>query len=255
MNITRIKGYGWSPSVPDFRDHMFSVPRIANLPTSVDLRPQCPPVWDQGQLGSCTAHAAAGAYAFDLKKQGLPALMPSRLFIYYNERTLDGDVSSDAGSYLRTAAKALNQFGVCDESAWPYVETKFAKKPTPATKTYTPAKKHLAASYASLDSTNLAGLKATLASGLPFMIGFSVYASFESDEVARTGIVPMPAKSEAQLGGHAVLVVGYDDAKQRFIVRNSWGTGWGIAGYCEIPYAYLTNTKLASDFWVVKVVN
>jgi C1A family cysteine protease len=255
MNITRIKGYGWSPSVPDFRDHPFSVPRLASIPSSVDLRPGCPPVWDQGQLGSCTAHAAAAAFAFDLKKQGLPVITPSRLFIYFNERTLDGDVSSDAGSYLRTAAKALNKFGVCDEKAWPYVESKFAKRPTPASRTFTPAKKNIAVTYAALDSTNLAGLKATLASGLPFMIGFSVYESFESDAVAKTGIVPIPARTEQQLGGHAVLVVGYDDAKQRFIVRNSWGVGWGIAGYFEIPYSYLTDPKLASDFWVVKTVN
>jgi C1A family cysteine protease len=254
MNITRIKGYGWSPSVPDFRDQKFAIARVGALPPSVDLRAGCPEVWDQGQLGSCTAHAAAAAYAFEAKRQGLPALKPSRLFIYYNERTLDGDVSADAGSYLRTAAKALNKFGVCDEAAWPYVESKFARKPTPATKTFKPALKHTAVSYAALDNTKLADLKATLALGLPFMLGFSVYESFESDEVAKAGIVPMPAKSESQLGGHAVLAVGYDDARQTFTVRNSWSSGWGDGGYFHIPYAYLTNPKLASDFWVIKIV-
>ena len=97
-------------------------------------------------------------------------------------------------------------------------------------------------------------MKGCLASGFPFVYGFTVYESFESDAVAKTGVVPMPAPTEKVLGGHAVVAVGYDDSTQRFIVRNSWGPGWGMGGYFTIPYAYLTDSNLADDFWTVRLV-
>ena len=86
------------------------------------------------------------------------------------------------------------------------------------------------------------------------MFGFTVYESFESQEVAKTGVVPMPAPGEQVVGGHAVLAVGYDDSAQTFMVRNSWGTGWGQAGYFTMPYAYLTTRGLSSDFWTIRIV-
>jgi C1A family cysteine protease len=98
-------------------------------------------------------------------------------------------------------------------------------------------------------------MKGCLASGFPIVGGFSVYSSFESDQVAKTGIVPMPAKNESQLGGHCVLIVGYDDAKQWFIIRNSWSDTWGAQGYCYMPYAYWTNPSLASDFWQIDLIS
>ncbi|VTU36295.1 C1 family peptidase [Variovorax sp. PBL-E5] len=245
--------YGWKPSLPDFRDHRFKVTARIALPPSVDLRPGCPPVYDQGQLGSCTANAAAAAFEFDLKRQGLTDFEPSRLFIYYNERVLDGDVGQDAGSELRTAAKTLNKSGVCDEKSWPYDIAKFKTKPKASC--YTAAKKHVSTSYQALDNTNVTELRTCLASGSPFILGFTVYESFESDKVATTGVVPMPLKKEKVLGGHAVMCVGYQESKKRFIVRNSWGVNWGVQGYCYFPYAYLTNTGLATDFWQITTVS
>jgi C1A family cysteine protease len=100
----------------------------------------------------------------------------------------------------------------------------------------------------------LAQMKGCLASGYPFVYGFTVYESFESTQVAQTGIVPMPASSEKVLGGHAVLAVGYDDSSQRFIVRNSWGPGWSLKGYFTVPYAYLTDSNLSDDFWTIRLV-
>jgi len=250
-----IKKFGWIPDLPDIRDHTYSAPQptLAALPMKADLRPHCPHVYDQGQLGSCTGNAIAGAVHFDRKKQHLtPDFVPSRLFIYYNERVIEHTVAQDAGAMIRDGIKSISKVGVCPETPdWPYDIAKFANKPP--TKAFSDALKHKAVSYSRLTAT-LPQLKSCLASGYPFVFGFSVYESFESQAVAESGVVPMPQSSEQQLGGHAVLAVGYDDSQQRFIVRNSWGTGWGMSGYFTMPYAYLTDNNLADDFWTVRIV-
>jgi C1A family cysteine protease len=97
-------------------------------------------------------------------------------------------------------------------------------------------------------------MRGCLAAGYPFVFGFTVYSSFEGQEVAKTGVVSMPTPDEQVVGGHAVLAVGYDDASQAFIVRNSWGAGWGQEGYFTMPYAYLTTRALSSDFWTIRIV-
>jgi C1A family cysteine protease len=222
------------------------------LPSSADLRPHCPPVYDQGQLGSCTANAIAGALQFDEIKEHKNGLStPSRLFIYYNERVIEGTVTSDSGAQLRDGVKTVAKQGICPEKVWPYDISKFAVKPP--TLAYKDAAKDKATNYLRL-SQAANQLKGCLASGYPFVFGFTVYESFESADVSKTGIVPMPSPNEAVLGGHAVCAVGYDDAQQRFIVRNSWGTEWGMKGYCTMPYTYLLDPNLASDFWTIRTV-
>jgi C1A family cysteine protease len=242
------------PDLPDHRDHIFSAPApvLTVLPPKVDLRPACPPtVYDQGRLGSCTANAIAAAFEFDLGKQKLPDFMPSRLFIYYNERKIEGTVDSDSGAMIRDGIKSVAKQGVCTEDAWPYDISKFTDQPTK--ECYTAAKDNQALSYQRIPQS-LNQMRGCLANGYPFVFGFTVYESFESSEVAQTGVVPMPVDGESVLGGHAVLAVGYDDETQRFLVRNSWGSGWGDGGYFTIPYAYLTNRGLASDFWTIAKV-
>jgi C1A family cysteine protease len=244
--------YGWVPDLPDQRDFHFAAAAAvqASLPPVVDLTPQCPPVYDQGQLGSCTGNGIAGVLQFDALKEGLAdTAAPSRLFIYYNERVIEGTVKSDSGAQIRDGIKTVSKAGACDETLWPYDIAKFATKPKAAC--YTAAKSHRAIVYSRVGQT-LGQLKGCLASGYPIVFGFTVYDSFESSEVASTGVVPMPASGEAVLGGHCVVAVGYDDAAQRFTIRNSWGEGWGKAGYATMPYAYLLSTSLASDFWTVK---
>jgi len=251
--IHKIKRYGWIPDLPDHRDLLYAAPVAAlqALPSKVDLTSKCPPVYDQGQLGSCTANAIGGAIQFEQMKQSIPNFTPARLFIYYNERAIEGTVASDSGAQIRDGVKSVAQQGACPETMWPYVISKFATKPPP--QCYVEGAKHKVSLYQRLTPV-LNQLKGCLASGYPFVFGFTVYESFESPAVAKTGRVPMPAANEQVLGGHAVMAVGYDDSKQWFIIRNSWGTGWGVKGYCMMPYAYLTSSDLASDFWTLRLV-
>ena len=160
-------------------------------------------------------------------------------------------MTSDSGAQLRDGVKTVAKRGICPEKVWPYDISKFAVKPP--TLAYKDAAKDKATNYLRLSQV-ANQLKGCLASGYPFVFGFTVYESFESADVSKTGIVPMPSPNEAVLGGHAVCAVGYDDAQQRFIVRNSWGTEWGMKGYCNMPYTYLLDPNLASDFWTIRTV-
>jgi C1A family cysteine protease len=164
---------------------------------------------------------------------------------------MEHTVYSDSGAQIRDGIKSVARQGVCPESEWPYNIALFATRP-PA-QCYQDAKRDRALVYQRVPQ-DLTQLQACLASGLPFCFGFSVYESFESQEVAQTGIVPMPQSNEQLLGGHAVLACGYRNDVKRFIVRNSWGSDWAIQGYCEMPYEYLLDNQLASDFWVIKTV-
>jgi len=248
-----IRRYGWIPDVPDQRDHLYSAPAqyLKALPASTDLRPKCPPVYDQGALGSCTANAIAGAIEFDRLKQKLSDFVPSRLFIYYNERAIEGTVPIDAGAMIRDGIKSVASDGVCPEPEWPYDITKFARKPT--AKCYADARLDRAVSYQSLIQ-DLNQMKGCLASGYPFVFGFTVYESFESDTVKKSGHAPMPKWNERPVGGHAVIAVGYDENRQWFVVRNSWGLRWGMKGYFTMPYAYFIQPGLARDFWTIRLV-
>jgi C1A family cysteine protease len=247
--------YGWKPDLPDHRDRVYAAPRraIAVLPPKVDLRPLCPPVYDQGDLGSCTGNAIAAAFAFAKKKEApkAPFMTPSRLFVYYNERVMEHTVSQDAGAQIRDGIKSVAKQGVCSESTWPYVPKDFKKKPPKAA--YSEALLNQALSYERV-LQSLVQMRVCLASGFPFVFGFSVYEGFESDAVAKTGKLMLPGPNEAALGGHAVLCVGYNDAQQRFLVRNSWGAGWARKGYFTMPYEYLLTSNLSDDLWTIRTV-
>jgi C1A family cysteine protease len=250
----KTKRYGWLPDLPDRRDRIFAAPSatLLALPAHVDMRPQCPPVYDQGQLGSCTAQAIAAVLEFDQKKQGqADVFTASRLFIYYNERAILGTVDEDSGAMLRDGIKSVAKQGGPHEKLWPHVISRFRQKPIAAV--YKDGALHEAILYQRLRQS-IDQLKGCLADGYPFVFGFSVYESFESSAVAKTGEVPLPGAGEALLGGHAVVAVGYDDPTQRFIVRNSWGPSWGMKGYFTMPFAYLLDGGLCDDFWTIKMV-
>ena len=252
MSVTprTVARYGWIPDLPDQRDILYGAMRRIpkKLPGKVDLRADCSPVEDQGQLGSCTANALVGLLEYLEIVHKVAFVDLSRLFVYYNERVIENTVNEDAGAMLRDGIKTLVRQGVCLEKSWPYKISRFAVRPS--AHCYREALNYQVLSYQRILTVN--EMRACLADGFPFVFGFAVYESFESEEVARTGMVRMPGSAERLLGGHAVLAVGYSDAKKQFIVRNSWGTNWGIGGYFMMPYEYLADRYLSDDFWTVK---
>jgi hypothetical protein len=254
----KIKGYGWTRDVPDVRDHYFAAPLFLSLPRRWSLLSKCPPVYDQSMLGSCSANAIAAAIQYERMRQGLPRAnrVPSRLFIYYNQRLIERDVEQDRGAQIRDGIKSVAALGACFEGAgkgeWSYDHARFAMKPPEAC--YANASLDRAVSYSRVRQ-QLDQLKGCIASGWPFVFGFTCYESFESASVARTGILHLPGLSEHVIGGHAVMAVGYDDFSSVFVVRNSWGADWGDGGYFTMPYSYVTDPNLSGDFWTIRLVS
>jgi len=229
----------------------------AKLPTSVSLLNRCPEPYDQSVLGSCTGNALA--MTIDILENSATnistsasttttpsptatsAFRPSRLFIYYNERAVEGDVADDSGADEMDGLNYTAQYGVCSETTWPYDVKQFAVKPPQ--QAYTEALKHKIVGVHNIPKNKdfLNSIKAALALGLPVTAGFVVYESFMSDQVAKTGIVPIPKKGEKCEGGHEICIIGYDDSKQELLIRNSWGSGWGQHGNFVVTYAFVNS--------------
>lgn len=239
----QIAGYGWRPSLPDPRD-LIADPFGLDVKPEVDPRAQMPAVEDQGQLGSCTANAIAGAIAYDDRLNGGSGALPSRLDIYWGERKIEGSLGhGDTGAFGRDGFKWAHTVGTIPEAEWPYKIAKFEETPPLA------VERRKIGAYKAV-RRSLHDFKRVLSNQQTIAFGFSVYESFESPEVARTGIVPVPDPTHEQmLGGHEVLLVGYlADHPEHALVRNSWGTGWGIGGYCLMPWQILLDRSLSSDF-------
>jgi len=255
--------FGWVPDQPDPRDKVLGLARDkidTTLPSSVDLRPKFRfPVYNQGAIGSCTANAACGAFRFELARKSLPDFDPSRLFVYYNSRVTK---KKDTGAEMRFACHTLVTTGACEEAVWPYDGNTAANGVTnlwaegaraaqePPQSAYDNASRHKAQSYRWIQEHDVRVLKACLNEGLPFVFGFNVYyPSMHQDPLTHKpfneygrdfhkGIVGAPPEGEERRGGHAVIAVGYDDAKEAFLVRNSWGEGWGQQGYFWMNYRW-----------------
>ena len=256
-NVEPSRKYGWIKDRDDSRDeytYLESFRDIEGLkiPRKVDLRDKFPSVYNQGALGSCTANAISGLYEYTLhKEKEYEKFIPSRLFIYYNERDLEGTIDVDSGAQLRDGLKSIKKIGVCNEREWPYIISKFKNKPTK--ECYKDAEIHKLLSYKKIPQ-NLSSLKKSLSLGNPFVFGFNVYENFETKEVEETGIMSLPTDGDKILGGHAVLAVGYCDDKKCFIIRNSWGKDWGEGGYFYMPYNFIKESKYCNDFWTINKV-
>lgn len=238
---------GWKRDIPDVRDYWLTLAPKGALPPKLDLTPQCPPIMDQKSLGSCVANAVAFGIQFTERELGYSALVPSRLFLYYNNRLIEGTENEDSGSTVRDGIKSPMKYGYPDERDYPYVVKSFAKKP--AKSVYSKAKpRALKVIWYGRVAQNEAAIKNTLVANNPIMLGFAVYESFMT---FKNGVCPMPAKGEDMIGGHCVALVGYDDERKAFLVRNSWGTAWGLNGYFWMPYEYVLNANLCADFWTI----
>lgn len=245
----------------------FSSDNSKQLPQSYSL-PEglIPEVYDQGTLGSCTANALGCAFEIVQRRQKLSEFTPSRLFIYYNERLLEGTEKEDSGAEIRDGVHVLSTLGAPNEHLWPYDISKFASRPYEIV--YADAVKHRTISSVRI-KIDLNQVKAMVAQNHAISFGFTVYSSFESDTVTKTGIMPIPDPTrEKEMGGHAVLIVGYDNhkvdrdvhldnddnvvirkVKGYLRVRNSWGKTWGDEGYFWMPYEVFE--KYGSDAWVL----
>jgi C1A family cysteine protease len=256
---------GWKRDLPDHRDYKYSthkeMAKVVALPEKADLRAKMSPIEDQGDMGSCVAHSVVGALEFlELGAISNHSTSPekfaetfvdlSRMFVYANARIIDGDLDSDNGTHIRVAILALRKWGICREVLWPYQDRLCFTHPS--LQAYKEGDQHLIPTGYRIDHTNLIQIKTALATGFPVCFGMSVYDSFMGSQARKTGIITFPRADESFQGGHAMLIVGYDDAHNWFIVRNSWSAAWGDHGHCYIPYSYLTHPQLAADFWTLR---
>jgi C1A family cysteine protease len=246
----KIPRFNWVPDKFDARDYKYQIIPKQSV-NKVDLRSYCSPIEQQGQLGSCTGNSIAGAIEY-LDKKNNNWIDVSRLYIYYYTRLLEGTINYDSGAYIRTAIKAAYYYGAPRESLWPYDISKFKVKPTK--QAIDDGVKRKVTLYER--ALNFDACINALSNGFPVTVGFYVYSSFQTRSVAKTGIMPYPNTArESLLGGHAVLLVGYDKTNNYFIARNSWGTNWGDKGYFYMPFRVIQNKNMSADFWIIKSVN
>jgi len=219
-----------------------------------ELFSNMPSAYYQGVLSSCTANALLHAFKLRLIAQKYPVEELSRLFLYYEQRIRLNCVNEDGGSTIYSGVDVLKNSGVCLDRLHQYDCNRFRQRPS--TQAYEDAKKRLVIDCAPVQQS-LKEIKQQLLEGFPIVFGFMVYASFMSDDVKRTGNVPNPHLGERVLGGHAVMIYGFDDDKNggSFMCRNSWGMDWGDHGNFYIRYDYVLNNRMAEDFWAIKNVS
>lgn len=234
-----LRKYAWRPSPLDPRNYV-AEPVAATSPPTYDPRADLPPVFDQLQIGSCTSNATATAFRYHFMQRGEDPGELSRLWIYGSERMREGDFPEDAGAEGHDAFKVARREGLVLENAWPYGDGSTFNDVTAYTAAKQAHPKVRIASYAH-PHPDLETFKSVLSSGRPIAFGFPVYESFESAQVASTGVVPLPSPREQLLGGHEVLLVGYvqHEGELYFLVMNSWGTEWGLSGFFLMPVAYV----------------
>lgn len=245
------KWYGCIRDTRDPRDVEFKPKALRYSPTK-DLRKDCPPVMDQGNLGSCTANGITGALRYLLIKNRKPDVKLSRLQLYYDERVVESSIMEDAGAEIRDGIKCAAKLGVGNENLWPYDIRRFTEKP-PA-EVYKDAVQFEALTYRRV-AVMTSAVKTSISQGFPVVIGISLFESFESATVERTGVVPMPnINREQMIGGHCMYLVGYGQRRGYFTCRNSWHTNWGDKGDCYLPEQMVGSAAFGADYWRIEAV-
>lgn len=271
MVMTLEFGTGYIPDIPDIRDLTLSEVKTEVAPEAitvteeklVDNRKWCSPIFNQSTQGSCTGASAVAMFEYMQRKAKLRHVDGSVAFVYYNSRVIAGfNVASDTGSYIRSTIQAICEDGVAEEKRFPYDPKKWNVKPSE--EVYRKASNFKATKYIRLDDGTpnlIQRMKSMVATGYPLNFGFAVYDCIK-DITSKVPVIPFPAKTEKQNGGHAVIIVGYDDdapsrnardkneTKGAFLCQNSWGTAWGLKGFFYIPYKYF-ETGLALDVWTI----
>jgi C1A family cysteine protease len=258
----KIQRYGWKPSLPDQNRAIANTDGLRALP-EVDPRSELPPVDNQWALGSCTANATQSAFRYDAMLDGKDPGELARLWIYWQERSLEGTLSNgDCGAQGHDAFKVASTIGIPPETTWPYEWPGMDQDKAAPDSVFNPHEPPKAAtshdSFYKLTKTVTTpphaelAFKQVLSNRQTISFGFTVYESFESPEVAQSGVVPMPGQDEKQIGGHEVLIVGYLKSEPHYaLVRNSWGTDWGLGGYFLMPWTYLLSPSLAGDWTTI----
>jgi len=258
MSDINRKIFNLKKDTPDSRDIMFRSEKLGvdnvKLPPNYDLRRtgSVPPVLDQGSLGSCGPTQISNSLRFCLKKLNASQdFQPSRLFIYYFSRLVDGSpLNEDTGISIRGGLKSVQKYGACSENNWGYDIKRFTEKPPEGA--IKAATHHIPNFKYIRIPQNIVNIKQALFGGFPVICGIQIYTSFNSDRTKKTGIVSMPnQQKEANLGGHCVAIIGYNDQQRIFTLANSWGNDWGNKGFFTLPYDYILNKDLTSDFWIV----
>lgn len=257
--------FGWVRDPISVKDKLYSArPKrvsVPDLPRKTNNIFTAPPAVDQTNIGSCVGNSTAMNLKHDAIKQGVEnAELPSRLFIYYNTRVMEGHRNEDTGCCIRNAIKIVAHLGAPPESLWPYVTERFAK--CPPFSAYQEARKHQAVEYFRIDWSNLDEIKQCLAGGHGFVFGFTCFESFMSSATATSGVMQVPQAGEKEYGGHAVYGLDYDDDAMfpgwskpgGVLVQNSWGEDWGIKGRFWMPYEAITSPTLSDDFWTIRKV-
>jgi C1A family cysteine protease len=229
-------------------DRFFVADLAAARPKRVDLRDELAHAQDQHALDSCTANALAAAHELVERRAARLARPLSRLFIYWNARAIERDVHEDDGITIRDGVHAMRRHGACTEDAWPYLEARVLERPNE--RAYEEARRHR------LDDADrvhieLDAMRACIATRQPVVFGIQLFESF--GDGGDHGRIRMPRPDhEKHIGGHTMLAAGYDDREAVFIVRNSWGTGWGERGYCFLPYEYVADRRFTDEAWVLR---
>ena len=250
------RGYGFIKDIFDINPQYSpnSIKNAVGTLPSINFADEMPQVYDQLSIGSCQSNALGACIEYNIKTDETP----SRLFLYYNARKLMGTINQDSGSTIQAVFQGAKQYGSCAETLWPYItppDTEGAFVPVsemyvcPPDSVYQQAHKDLLISMESINSMD--GIKHALSNKIPVVFGMEVYDYFESAEMASCGVLRLPGSNEKLIGGHALVLVGFDDNKKTFTVRNSWSKNWGINGYFTAPYDYIENPDLAFQFRVL----